>query len=308
MFDDVDEALRRLLVQEIPIRNNEIEIAFDQPRREWSARLNRPSLNVFLYDVRENTSLRPNHQQQWRRDPSQRTVTVKRPEVRVDLHYMITAWAAEPDDEHRLLARTLIGLLRHPELPAEFLPSGLRNQPRAVGMEVAQYDASLNPTEIWGVLDNELRPALTCMLTVTVDPHQPFTVPAVRTRELRLSHLDVSPAANGRASRPQPIYQSPTGGAQAKEPHETIGESEQFWSVGGVVQPAEVQTAEGALAVRVVELDRSVPVAADGRFVVGNLRAGAYTLELIRGEERLRRQIQVPSEGYDFTEGDEAGL
>ncbi|MCB0014294.1 MAG: DUF4255 domain-containing protein, partial [Anaerolineales bacterium] len=58
MFDELEEALRQLLIQEIPITDGEIEIAFDQPKREWSARLSRPTINLFLYDVRENVMLR----------------------------------------------------------------------------------------------------------------------------------------------------------------------------------------------------------------------------------------------------------
>ena len=58
MFDELDEALRRLLIREIPIKNNEVDISFDQPKSEWSARLNRPTVNLFLHDVRENTKLR----------------------------------------------------------------------------------------------------------------------------------------------------------------------------------------------------------------------------------------------------------
>ena len=58
MIADLDETIRQLLIAEIPIRNGEIDIKFDQPKREWSARLTRPTINFFLYDVRENVILR----------------------------------------------------------------------------------------------------------------------------------------------------------------------------------------------------------------------------------------------------------
>ena len=104
MFHDLDEALRQLLVREMPIRNGEVDIRFDQPTREWSARLSRPTLNLFLYDLRENLKLRAS--QQWtitrNKDGS---ATQRRTPARMDLHYMLTAWAREADDEHNLLAR-----------------------------------------------------------------------------------------------------------------------------------------------------------------------------------------------------------
>ncbi|RLT43198.1 MAG: DUF4255 domain-containing protein [Chloroflexi bacterium] len=286
MFDDVDEALRRLLIEEIPIRSNEIEIAFDQPRREWSARLNRPTLNIFLHDVRENAQLRQSHTQRQQPHPDRRQVALKRPEIRVDLHYMLTAWAAEPEDEHRLLARMLLVFLRHRELPVEFLPNSLRNQPRPVAVSVAQYDTTFNPTDLWGVMDNDLRPCLNCMVTLTLDPHLPLTVPLVRVRELRVEDMVVTSLRRQNA-------RLPNGSTSTVE----LPTQEKWWTVGGRLRFSALET----IHLSVVELDRDVPVAADGTFVIGNLREGAYTLEVSRGTETaVRHTITVPSGQYDI--------
>jgi hypothetical protein len=58
MIDDLDEALRQLLIAELPIVSNEVDIAFEPPTRDWSARLSRPTLNLFMHDLRENNKLR----------------------------------------------------------------------------------------------------------------------------------------------------------------------------------------------------------------------------------------------------------
>ena len=257
MFDDFDEALRKLLVQEIPIRGNEIEITFEQPKREWSARLNRPTLNIFLFDVRENVSLR-NRTQRHNVDPSRREVQIQRPETRVDLHYMITAWASEVDDEHRLLTRTMLALLRHGQLPPELMIGTLVDLDRAIHLSVAQYDHPLNPTEIWGVLDNEMRPALSLRATVTLYPHTPILVPAVRTRELRFADMDV------RSIRKQP--QVPANGNGRPTDEALLS---QLWTIGGVVN---VGGALDEAQLFLEELVREIPLDADGRFVIGNLR------------------------------------
>ena len=100
MIDDLDEVLRQLLIRELPIKNGEIDIAFDQPKREWSARLSRPTLNLFLHDLNENKKLRQ-AQPMWEVEIGNNGQAVKRRKpVRLDLHYMITAWANEPEDEH----------------------------------------------------------------------------------------------------------------------------------------------------------------------------------------------------------------
>ncbi len=292
MFDEFDEALRKLLIQEIPIRNNEVEIAFEQPKREWSARLNRPTLNVFLYDVRENTTLR-SRTQRHSVDPARAEALIQRPESRVDLHYMITAWASEIDDEHRLLSRTMLGLLRHGTLPASLMTGSLSEQSRAILLAVSQYDHPLNPTEIWGVLDNELRPVLTLVATLTLNPYMPVLVPVVRTRELRVVDMQVQSmrwqrhaGGNGSGHR----------GVEAGD--ETDSTLNRLWTVGGVVDiGAAVEDARLVL----VELERDVPIDAEGRFVIGNLRTGSYTLRLeVADREPVLRTIQVPSEEYDI--------
>ena len=114
MITDLDETIRQLLKEELPIKNNEIEVSFDQPKRENSAKWTKPTVNLFLYDVRENNVLR---QHQWeqiananRGDNRNRR---KRSPMRVDCFYMLTTWAADPDDEHRLLTRCLLAIARY---------------------------------------------------------------------------------------------------------------------------------------------------------------------------------------------------
>ena len=58
MIPDVDDVLRKLLIQEIEIKDNQVDILFDQPKREWSSRLSKPTINLFLFDLRENLKLR----------------------------------------------------------------------------------------------------------------------------------------------------------------------------------------------------------------------------------------------------------
>ena len=54
MIHKLDQVWRDFFRRELPIKNGEVEIAFDQPKREWSARLNRPTINIYLHDIRES--------------------------------------------------------------------------------------------------------------------------------------------------------------------------------------------------------------------------------------------------------------
>ena len=150
MIDDFDETLRRLLIRELPIKKNEVDVKFDQPSREWSAKLSRPTLNVFLYDMRENVKLRP-PTPQWVSTPIEDgKVSMRLRAVRMDLFYAVTAWAREPEDEHRLLSRTVMALLRTPFMPEDLLMEGLQDQPVPIPLEVAQNTSLQNPSDLGG--------------------------------------------------------------------------------------------------------------------------------------------------------------
>ena len=144
MFDDLDTAIQQLLERELEIGNGEIEIKFNQPKREWSARLNRPTINLFMYDVREN-GMRRSQSPRWNNSGGGGSVVTQTPQpFWTDLHYLVTIWANEPEDEHRLLANTLMALLRHPYIPDDLLIGDLANLPGDIILYTARYDAISN--------------------------------------------------------------------------------------------------------------------------------------------------------------------
>jgi hypothetical protein len=278
MIDDLDEVLRQLLIREMPIKNGEVDIKFDQPKREWSARVSRPTLNLFLYDVRENQKLRQ-AQPMWDmvHNPDG-TITRRRKPVRLDLHYMITAWATEPEDEHRLLARALMALFRFSHLPEELLPESLGRQPAPVSFMVAQYDELRNATDVWNVLDNEMRPGIALIVTLALDPYLPVVAPLVRTRELRVG--------------PSPL-------PQLQRLEEGL-EPDLFWTIGGTLRSDQPLNGESVHLV-LVEKGLVVPLLPNGRFAIGPIEAGDYTLEVsVKGREARRYSIRVPAADYDL--------
>lgn len=274
MIDALDEALRQLLIRELPIRNNEIDVAFDQPKREWSARLSRPTLNLFLYDMRENIHLRsPSPGWEVTRQANG-TVRQRPAAIRMNLYYMISAWAADPDDEHRLITRLLMALFRSPSLPDEFLPEILKDQPAPIAIQAAQPDALTKPTDLWGVLDNEVRPAVSFVATLALNPYQAITTPVVRARDLRV------------------------GQAKPAESQSLIVPQER-WSVGGLLRSEK--TLED-IRLTLVERGLDIPVQPDGTWGVGNLlQEGEYTLEIsAEGHKPHHFKIKVPSDTYDL--------
>ncbi len=287
MIDELDEALRELLIRDLPITNNEVDIAFDLPTRDWASRLSRPTLNLFMHDLRENNRLRT--QQPYLGEVTNGSSAMVGPNpVRVDVHYMVTAWANDPGDEHRLLGRALMVLYRYRALPDELLTGQLMEQDYEIKLKVAQYDQRDIRRDIWTMLDNEMRPILDLTLTVAIEPFAEWSVPLVRSTEIGFGTYD-------RSLGSRDMDGGMGGGIDG-----TIAVNDRFYTVAGTVH------GDGHfdhLSVQLLELAVPVSVAPNGRYTIQNLREGQYTVEVWTGEgDPVRHSIVVPSppDEYDI--------
>ncbi len=276
MIADLDETIRQLLISDIPIRNGEIDIKFEQPKREWSARLSKPTVNMFLYDMRENHVLR---RQEWQRVAhSGRQVTEKRSPMRIECVYMMTTWAAEPEDEHRLMGRALRALFRYPKLPVDRLHGKLKRQPMLMPTQLARHDKLTNPAEVWSALDNEIRPSVSFIVTIALDPWEEVTGPAVRNLTMRTTQH----SSNGNG----------TGG-------NTI--DEEIVRVGGIVRDTAGATPLAGIQIA-VKGERHIDITDNmGRFKFGNLKSGQYTLVVWPPDgDAVEKEITVPATDRDY--------
>jgi hypothetical protein len=60
MISDVDETIKQILIKEGKLDPAEVDIVFDMPDREWSGSISKPTVNIYIYDIRENTEFRRN--------------------------------------------------------------------------------------------------------------------------------------------------------------------------------------------------------------------------------------------------------
>lgn len=285
MIADLDETIRKLLQQELPIKNGEIEIKFDQPKREWSARLNRPTVNLFLYDLRENPVLRQHGWEQIAGNGNGRgdnqLAHLKRTPLRVDCFYMLTTWASDPEDEHRLLSSTLLALFRFPVLPADRLMGSLKKQPFEVPARLANHDRLTNPAEVWSSLDNEMRPSISYIITLALDPWAEITAPLVRTFTMRSGQAIGIPEL--------PSLQT-----------DTVLERV---DLGGTVQSAKSGDPLSGIQVAIKGTGLFTTTDTSGRFRLGSLPPGEYILIAWPEEGRpLEKAITLPGDGraYDL--------
>ena len=156
MISDVDEALRNLILDSLTVSRQNVDIKYDLPSRDWAARLNRPTINLFLFDLRENLRLRGAEQARQIPLPDGK-VEIRRNPVRIDLRYLLTAWTKDPEDEHLLLSDTLLTLLRNPTIPDKYATEQMRKQQFPIILDAAVYQPEHGPTEkvteIWGVIE-----------------------------------------------------------------------------------------------------------------------------------------------------------
>src|SRR3954462_15021123 len=111
MIHDVDEALRKLVLQ-YAVNGSGAEVSFDAPTKDWAARRNAPTVNIYLYDVREDLDRREVEFEEIR-DADGRVTERRPPPRRFKLSYLVTVWTQRPEDEHRLLSTLLACFLTH---------------------------------------------------------------------------------------------------------------------------------------------------------------------------------------------------
>ncbi len=268
MFDDVDQSLQALLVSDVPLDPAEVDIAFARPAREWSSRLARPTLNLFLFDIRERTEFRDDNPRVT--NGANGIARREHPPRRIDLSYLVTAWTREPEDEHRVLARVLASLYRNRVLPDEHLKGSLRDSTTPVLLRCTPPDHLQKSVDFWGVMDNELRAGLTWVATVPLDVFAAVTGPIVLTRELLV----------GPSSRPERSRSYDVGGVVHR-----AGD-------GGTVLPG-VQVAVAGSTLRAVTDEA-------GRFTLHGIPEGVQVLQVeAEGSSPFTHSITVPSPSYD---------
>jgi len=280
VLDDLDDSLKLLLLDELGISSSKLDISFEIPTGEWSAPVNRPTINLYLYNLRENTELR---EMEWTQvpDPSnpRRTVMKRRP-LRVSLSYMVTCWTSAIEDQHRLLWAVFEALFRNPVLPDEARRGRLKSHKKPIKLEISpSTDVIKNVTDYWTSIGNEIRPAVNLVVTLAMDLQQTQSEPLVLSRVLRQGLT--------------------TAGGAMETGNVLLGGTTRFQ--GGAPAPrvaVRVLRADPGEAPR--QIGPSELTDQDGRFRLGPLPLGQYTVvaELPeRAPHQQNFQLEVKGEG-----------
>jgi hypothetical protein len=276
MLADLDESLRGLLRRELARHGFDgVTIAFDAPTSDWSAALTMPTVDVFLYDLREAAELR---QREWREERGGGRARRQRPPLRLECSYAITAWTRAVEDEHRLLSQVLAVLYAFDSLPADILSGALLDpavQRFPVTARVGQAKGQ-DKADFWSAIGGRYRVAVDYVVTLACEPGVSLERgPETRTSTLRLGDREGTPR----------------------------GRVEEYHQVGGVVLDQSGGPAAQAW-VALPDTGAWVEADASGRFQFGRIAAGRHRC-LARGADGStgEAELVVPGAGASLQLG-----
>ncbi len=271
MIHDLDESLKQLLIVEGKLNSGEIDIRFEAPDREWVGKLSKPTINLFLYDLHENTEFRRHDWIVNRREDG--TASKLKPPLWIDLSYLITVWANVVEDEHRLLWHVLTVLSRFPILPKEVMQGALAKMDHKVQTKTAQTDGAYRSlAELWGSLETQLKPSVNYQVTLPLDREVELQAPLVVSKRLKVDQLQ-------KTELPDELFQVGGRVYYRGKPERGVGE-------------ARVVIKEYGLAVTADEM---------GYFKFPPIPSGEFTLSVSTKEGRkTTKKAKLPGERVDI--------
>jgi len=244
-------------------------IAFDRPDDGFKPA--QTTVDLFLFDVRENLELRSNEPKIERLNGQ---AVIHRAPMRVACTYLITAWPVGGPDlvlqEQRLLTQTLQVLSTYPRIPASFLKGKLVGQEPPLPMIASHPDELKNPAEFWTAIGNKMRASVTATVTIGIEVFAPVTAPIAKTGLVRLGERTAADATTLIPATKMEFYR--IGG--------------KVTSGGNAVAGATVAVAGAGLSARTDGV---------GEYVLGAMAAGTYTLNVQSNATTKQVDITVPA-------------
>lgn len=273
MIADLDTGLRDLLIAQLRRHGfDDVDVVFDTPTSEWASTLTRPTVNLFLCDLRK--SQRPGQSGPDGGRNGNRA-TERPPAMRVDCIFAVTTWSKAVADEHRLLSQVLGVLYAFPNL-SEHL--GARFDVGAQRFEILATVGEQRPeqrSDFWQSVGGVYKPALDYVVTLAVESGNVVERgPDVRSTTIRTALRD----------RPREVVQ-------------------ELSNVGGVVRDGDGEPVVDAW-VALHELGKLAATGTDGHFRFSRVPTGTYDVRVRDADgHESSVEIKVPSEPIDVVLG-----
>lgn len=331
-------------------------ISFEQPTQQWAARLQKATVNVFLYDIRDNPVLQPRTFTRTNNGQGEdRKVVEKRSPLRMDCFYLITAWGIDDkkaQTEQHLLSQCIMTLAHYPVINPSRIYENLDSKVKVlredlervkkkttlseteksietietkemkdqiellinlaknlelklktksiwsiqqeIRARLAGHDVLPNPAEIWSSLATPIRPSLSYVVNLPMNPWEsdiyPETYHEVLELTQRLGRTEWRPIDND--LMPIEVFHRKNG--------EPIQEQSTLPTIvhGNVIDKrSEEKKQKAPVKVYLIDCDdgsksRLARIDEQGRFVFTYVPLGNYKLQLWTGDSNLRQEIE----------------
>ncbi|HWE56862.1 MAG TPA: DUF4255 domain-containing protein [Acidimicrobiales bacterium] len=185
MINEVDETLRNVFRTEV-VNDTDVDVVFDAPTREWASRRNKPTLDLYLYDIREDLRRRESGMLE-KRDEEGKVISRQQLPRFFKLAYLVTAWTQRPEDEHRLLSACLAAIMRYTNIPTEFMTPLLLESEMPLMVQIAfPPPENRQVSDVWSSLGGDLKPSIDLVITMPILPDSFMDVAKVVMAPLRL--------------------------------------------------------------------------------------------------------------------------
>ena len=266
MIADLDAGLRDLLLAQLRRHGfDDIDVSFETPSSDWAGTLTRPTVNIFLCDIRRSTKPGQSGPDSGRANGR---ANERPPGMRVDCIFAITTWSKAVADEHRLLSQVLGVLYAFPILDGQLGPRFNDGSQRfGVTASVGEQRPEQR-SDFWRSVGGVYKPALDYVVTL------------------------VGRERDGRRARPGRAHDD---GARRPGADGRRGGVQELSHVGGVVRDEDGEPVADAW-VAVPGLGRMTTSNADGRFRIPGVAGGTYDVQVRdRDGREASAEVTVPS-------------
>jgi hypothetical protein len=189
MIADLDVGLRELLIAQLRRHGfDDVDVVFDTPSSEWASQLTRPTVNLFLCDLRK--SQKPGQSGPDGGRANGRAVE-RPPAMRVDCIFAVTTWSKAVADEHRLLSQVLGVLYAFPILNGHLGPRFDDGSQRFSILASVGEQRPEQRADFWRSVGGVYKPALDYVVTLAVESgHVVERGPDVRSTVMRTGLAD----------------------------------------------------------------------------------------------------------------------
>jgi len=252
------------------------DVAFERPAESYNPSTR--TINLFLYDIRENTELRSNEPII---DRQNGIASIRRPPLRVSCSYLVSAWIEAGVtgeqailEQHQLLGEVLKVFSRMPTIDEKFLQDNLKNSLYPVSLVTAQTDLVRNPAEFWTAIGGKLRPSFTITAILAIDQ-------------------DVAPVEEHLVSSKQVILgEKSIDKTEFKD--KTLTET--LYDIAGVITDKKTGAALENVEITLLESGQRVLTDQSGCYRFRGLRKGSYKAHIVTQgySTAADQELQVP--------------